>query len=90
MFHVKPDGMTELAQPIVMTVRVVGGDRQRVIEALRAAGQHAENSLLGHADTAWSIRAEPAIGECRGGDYCDELCPGAGRCGLDTGRSDGA
>lgn len=23
------------------------------------------------------------VGECRGGDYCDETCPGPGRCGTE-------
>lgn len=73
--------------PLIMTVRIVGGEPQRVTEALRRAGLALELELLGEADIAWSIRSEPAIGECRGGEYCDTACPGPGRCGLDTGRS---
>ena len=45
-------------QPLIMTVRVVGGEPQRVTEALRRAGLTLELELLGEADTAWSIRVE--------------------------------
>lgn len=44
--------------PVTMTVRIVGGDPARVVQELRAAGQRLEFGLLGHADTAWSIRHE--------------------------------
>lgn len=45
-------------QPVIMTVRVVGGDQQEVVTALRRAGLLVELQLLGAADTAWSIRVE--------------------------------
>lgn len=66
---------------ITMHVRVVGGDPVEVVRALRHAGHIVETRLLGSADTAWTIKTEEPIGQCRGGDYCDEKCPGAGRCG---------
>lgn len=49
-------------QPLIMTVRVVGGEETRVVEALRRAGLALELELLGEADTAWSIRAEKPEG----------------------------
>ena len=59
------------AGPLVMTVRIVGGDPDRVVRELRAAGHRLEFELLGHADVAWSIRTEEPVGEC----------PSLGRCG---------
>lgn len=47
-----------MTQPLIMTVRIVGGEPQRVTEALRRAGLALELELLGEADTAWTIRHE--------------------------------